>query len=264
MKILVAFTLALCSQVALAACPKHQFTDPEKLVLNGDSVLIVTHASMFYDARLSSKRGIDEAVSFARNGKIPIVYLQDGSPEADYFMNDCNPDYWIYSEAGELKFDVKASHVYIVGGHLEKCMYTTVHDLLDSWAKQSMKNVTLTYFMDGIYSNGELVEKSDPFYGDFEIFMRAATHGRPGGVYWPKLNLLETMGIINKEENELGYLKKALPDYERIMPPGYRVELQMNNSVVKVLQPGPGWYPPTLKFRFVDSSFNLVTPRILK
>ena len=108
------------------------------------------------------------------------------------------------------------------------------------------------------------MEKSDPFYGDFETFMRAVTRGRQSGEYWPKLNLLETMGVINKEGDELQYLIKALPEYEKIMPAGYRVELQMNNSVVKVLQPAPGWHPPTLRFRFVDSSLQVVTPRTLK
>lgn len=264
MKFLVALMLALSSQLALAVCPPHALTDPDKVVLNGDSVMLVTHASMFYDARLSSKRGIDEAVKFAKSSKIPVVYLKDGSPEADYFMNDCSPDYWVYSENGELKFDVKPTQVYIVGGHLEKCMYTTVKDLLTSWAKQPARNLTLTYFMDGIYSNGEMVRKKDPYYADFEIFMRAATRGRPGGEYWPKLNLLETMGVINKEEHELEFLMDAVPEFEKIMPPGYRVELQMNNSVVKVLQAAPGWHPPTLRFRFVDSALKMATPKTLK
>ncbi len=264
MKYLAALALALCSQPGFASCPQHLLTEPDKVILNGDSVLIVTHASMFYDARLSSKRGVDEAVKYAKSSNIPVVYLQDGSPDSDYFMNDCSPDYWVYSENGELSFDIKPTQVYIVGGHLEKCMYTTVKDLLTSWAKQPAKDLTLTYFMDGIYSNGELVRKTDPYYRDFEIFMRAATRGRPGGEYWPKLNLLETMGVINKEEHELEFLMDAVPEFEKIMPPGYRVELQMNNSVVKVLQPAPGWHPPTLRFRFVDSALKMVSPRTLK
>lgn len=264
MKFFAALALALCSRLALASCPPHPLTEPGKINLEGDSVLIVTHASRFYDARLSSKRGIDEAVKFAKASKIPVIYLQDGSPEADYYMEDCSPDYWVFSENGEISFEVKPTQVYIAGGHLEKCMYTTVKDLLTSWAKQPAKNLTLTYFMDAVYSNGEMVRKTDPYYRDFEIFMRAATRGRPGGDYWPKLNLLETMGVINKEEHELEFLSDAVPEFEKIMPPGYRVELQMNNSVLKVLQAAPGWHPPILKFRFVDSALKMASPRILK
>lgn len=256
-KTLLAFSLAILSGVAFASCPEHRFSDPSKVVVKGDSVLIVTHASANFDARFSSKRGLDEATSFAKRNNIPIIYLQDDSPNRDYFMDECNPDYWVYSEGGELSFEVTPSHVYIAGGHLEKCLSVTLHDILYSWARQPPRNLTMTFLMDAIYSNGELIDESDPFYPDFAIFMRAVTYGRPGGEHWPKLNLLETTGVINKEEHELEYLKSALPHFERTLPPGYRVELQMNDSVIKVLQPAAGWYPPTLKFHFVDSALNL-------
>jgi hypothetical protein len=257
MKFLIALAFALVSAAVFASCPEHNFTDPSNVLLNGDSVLIVTHASANYDARFSSKRGLDEATGFAKRKGIPIIYLQDDSPNRDYFMGECDPAYWVFSEGGELSFEVRPSHVYVAGGHLEKCLSVTVHDILNSWARQPMRNLTLTYLMDGIYSNGKLVEESDAFYGDFEVFMRTITYGRPGGEHWPKLNLLETMGIINKEEHELEFLKKALPHYEKTLPPGYRVELQLNDSVVKVLQSAPGWHPPTLKFHFVDSALKL-------
>ncbi len=257
MKTFIAFVLSLISGVVLASCPEHKFTEPHDILLNGGSVLIVTHASANFDARFSSKRGLDEATTFAKNKGIPIIYLQDDSPNRDYFMDECSPKYWAYSEGGELSFEVTPSHVYVAGGHLEKCLSVTVHDILYSWAKQPKRNLTLTYLMDGIYSNGKLVEESDGFYGDFEIFMRAVTYGRPGGEHWPKLNLLETMGVINKEEHEFEFLQKTLPHYERTLPPDYRVELQLNDSVAKVLQPGSGWHPPTLKFHFVDSALKL-------
>lgn len=257
MKSMLALALMLFSGTAFAYCPEYKFTDPAKIKLKEDSVLIVTHASANFDARFSSKRGLDEATTFAKNMGIPIIYLHDDGPNRDYFMDECTPKYWVYSEGGELSFEVTPSHVYVAGGHLEKCLSVTLHDILYSWAKQPKRNLTLTFLMDAIYSNGKLVEESDPFYRDFEIFMRAATYGRPGGEHWPKLNLLETMGVINKEEHELEYLKNALPHYERTMPPGYRVELQLNDSVVKVLQPAPGWSPPTLKFHFVDSALKL-------
>lgn len=253
----IALALCLLSGAALAACPPPVFTKPRDISLTTDSVLIVTHASAQFDPRFSSKRGLNEATTYARHKKIPIIYLHDDGPQQDYFMDECDPKYWVQSEEGELPFDVTPSHVYVAGGHLEKCLSTTVHDILYSWAKQPKRDLTLTYLMDAIYSNGKLVEPSDPFFRDFEVFMRAATYGRPGGERWPKLNLLETMGVINKEEHELEYLKKALPHYARTMPPGYRVELQLNDSVVKVLQPGPGWHPPTLKFHFVDSALKL-------
>ena len=79
------------------------------------------------------------------------------------------------------------------------------------------------------------VEPGDPFYDDFQRFMGIVTYGRAAGEHWPKLNLLETMGVIISESHELEYLKKILPPYARSLP-DYRVELQLNDSVVKVLQ----------------------------
>ena len=78
-------------------------------------------------------------------------------------------------------------------------------------------------------------------------FMRETT-------YWPKLCLLETMGIIRDEEHELNYLKQVLPRWDTTFPDTYRVDLQMNRSVKKVLRPAAGWHPPTLSFTFVDSA----------
>jgi hypothetical protein len=216
--------------------------------------MIVTHATSSHDARFSTKRGVDEAVRFAKFHGIPVVYLQDDSPPQYYFMEDCQPDYWVYSEGGELGFEVAPSHVYVVGGHLEICLAVTLNEILYAWAKQPVRTRTITFFMDGIYSNGKAVEESDPFYDDFRRFMGVVSYGRPGGEHWPKLNLLETMGVIVREDHELGYLKKVLPQYGRTMPKDYRVEIQLNDSVAKVLQPAPGWHPPTLRFHFVDSA----------
>jgi hypothetical protein len=115
--------------------------------------------------------------------------------------------------------------------------------------------------MDAIYSNGKLVEPGAPFYDDFQRFMGVVTYGRPGGEHWPKLNLLETMGVIVREDHEMEFLKQALPRWDTTFPASYRVELQLNDSVKKVLRPATGWHPPTLLFHFVDSALNFTQPR---
>lgn len=248
------------SCLAWPACPPHKLTEPEQVRLNGDAVLIVTHATSTHDARFSAKRGVDEAVRFAKRSRIPVVYLQDDTPEQFYFMEDCEPDYWVFSAGGEIKFDVPPAHVYIVGGHLELCLSATLHDVMYKWSRMAPRNLTVTYFMDAIYSNGKLVEPTEPYYRDFEKFMGVVAYRRPGGEHWPKLTLLETLGVIVREEHELEYLKKTLPRWDRTFPPSYRVELQLNDSVRKVLRPAPGWHPPTLLFRFIDSAINLADP----
>ena len=224
--------------------------------------MIVVHQSSTYDARFATKRGVDEAVRFAKSRKIPVIYLQDDTPDEFYFMEDCHPDHWVFSQGGEISFELTASHVYIVGGHLELCMSAALHDIIFQWSKRAPRNFTVTYLMDAIYSNGKMIEPGDPFFADFERFMGIVTYGRPGGEHWPKLSLLETMGIIQREDHELEYIKRILPRWDRTFPKNYRVTVQMNDSVKKVLRTAPGWNPPTVLFRFVDSALNLSEPRM--
>ncbi len=249
------FCVRCCS--AVAACPPRPFTDPSQVRIKGDSVLIVVHASSKYDARLASKRGIDEAVQFAKGKGIPVVFLEDESPEKFHFTDDCNPDYWVFSEGGEVTFEVPARHLYIAGGHLELCLSVALHSILNQWARQPSRDATVTYLMDAIYSNGEDVEATDPFYGDFWRFMGVVTYGRPAGEYWPKLTLLETMGAIGRENQQMGYLQRVLPRWDRTFSDQYQVELELAGWGARVLRPAPGWRPPRLLFEFVDSAMDL-------
>ncbi|HLA33582.1 MAG TPA: hypothetical protein VJ001_01810 [Rhodocyclaceae bacterium] len=245
---------------AWSACPPHTVADSSRVKFDSDAVLIVTHASSTYDARYSTKRGVDEAVRFAKSQRIPVVYLQDDTPDRYYFMEDCNPDYWLHSQGGEIDFEVTPTQVYIVGGHLEMCLSETLYGVLRSWAKKTPRNLTITYFMDAVYSNGKEIDPADPFYPDFVRFMDIVTYGRPGGEHWPKLTLLETMGVIVNEDHELDYIKQILPRWGGSFLDNYRVVVQMNDSVKKVIQSASGWRPPTLRFHFIDSALNLTTP----
>lgn len=257
---LLLFLLASYASLTWSACRQHELTKPEQVKLNGDSVMIVVHQSATYDARFSTKRGVDEAVKFAKGRKIPVIYLQDETPDEFYFMADCHPDYWVFSAGGEISFDVAPTHLYIVGGHLELCMSAALHDIILQWSRRPPQNRTITYFMDAVYSNGKLIEPTDAYYRDFTRFMDIVTYGRPGGEHWPKLSLLETMGIIIREDHEFEYIKKILPRWDRTFPDSYRVEVQVNDSVRKVLRPAAGWKPPTILFHFLNSALSLTSP----
>lgn len=257
MKLFVVLALALFSEAALAACHDPQYTDPSKVILNSDAVLIVTHASATYDTRLSSKRGVDEAVSFARKKGIPVIYLQDKTPEDKYFTADCSPEYRVFSQRGELPFEVKASNVYVVGGHLEQCLNQTIEGVISSWARQRVRNLTLTFLMDGIYSTGELVEESDPYYKDFNQLKRTIAYRRTDADPMPKFTLLETLGVIDQEDNEIDFLTRALPNNGEVLTSAYQVELSLNNSLVKQIQSDQGKPTARIRFNFVDSAARL-------
>lgn len=257
MKFYLILLLSLLSGLAHASCHKPIFSSPDQIDLKSDSVLIVTHATTVFDPRFTSKRGVDEAISYARVKGIPVIYLQDNSPEQSYFMGECKPDYRAFSADGEVTFEISPSNVYVVGGHLEQCLYNTVSDVLSSWAKQSSRNLTVTYLMDGIYSNGDLIRDTDYYQRDFGLFMRALTHRLTEDDPWPKITLLESLGLINQEENEIEYLKRTLPDIGSILPDDYRVELKLNDAPAVQLQEAAEDIAPTLQFKFVDTVSRL-------
>lgn len=252
--------LALVSSIASAVCPERMLTPPSGVALNSDSVLIVVHASSMYDARLATKYGVDAAVAFAKTRGMPVIYLQDGSPEQLYFMDDCAPDHWVHSEGGEVRFDVLPRHVYLAGGHLEICLSMALHQILEQWGRRPLAHRSVTFLMDAIYSNGREVESTDPYYSDFFRFINVIAYGRPGSEQWPKLSLLETLGTMAYDDMRWQYLQRILPHWERSIPEGYRVEFGLNGWSPRQLQRGAGWNPPVLSFRFVDSAVTLSMP----
>lgn len=258
-RILAAIALWLGAAAATASpCPPHAMTPPSEVRLRGDTVLIVTHATAFHDARYSTKHGVDEAVRYAKSHRIPVVYLQDDESPELYFMEDCQPDYWVRSQDGEVRFDIPATHVIVAGGHLELCLATTLNDVLDRWSAQPPKRRrTMTFLMDAIYSNGRLVDESDPYFADLQRFMNIVTYGRPGGETWPKLNLLETLGVIGRLQREREYLRRVLPHWERATPASVRVKVQLNGTTKDVLRQGDSAMGPSLVFHFVDTAGEL-------
>ena len=257
MRTLLFVLFALWAGLAHAYCPARTLGTADEVRADQDSLLILTHASTRYDARLATKSGVDQATQFARRHGIPMVYLQDDAAEADYFTEDCAPEYWLQSASGELGFEVQSSHVYVAGGHLEQCLLTTVSEVMASWAGQEKRDLSLTYLMDAIYSSGELVKDSDDYYPDYSMFMRVLNYGRAEDAPWPKITLLETAGLIRQEDRMADYLKRALPDFASGFSRGYRVELYLNDDEVAVLQDPPLWESPVLQIRFVDSALRL-------
>jgi hypothetical protein len=257
LRLAVLLVVALASLDAIAsACPPQPFTAPSDVRLRGDTVLIVTHATAYHDARYATKPGVDEAVRYAKAHRIPVVYLQDdGAPDLD-FAAECAPDYRVRAPDGEVRFDIPATHVIVVGGHLELCLATTMNDVLDRWSRQPPARRTMTFVMDAIYSNGRLVDEGDPYFADLQRFMNIVTYGRPGGETWPKLTLLETMGVIGRAQREREYVRRILPHWERSMPADVRVKLKLAGTEKEILRKGGGG-APSLVFQLIDTASAL-------
>jgi hypothetical protein len=257
LKALLAALLVSAGAAAQAACDPRPVSASHQIRTGGHAVLLVTHASTAFDPRMSTKTGLDAVIRHARQHAIPTIYLKDDEPGLRYFMDDCAPDHWAESEDGEVRFSVQAHHVLLAGGHLELCLARTMHDILEQWATQPPRNLRMTLLMDAIYSNGKAVDPQDEYYEKLERFLGTVTHGRPGGEAWPKLTLLETMGVIARHRQQRDYLRRVLPHYARTMPRAYRVEMQVNDEQPETLVRGAGSGSPTLSFHFVDSALTL-------
>lgn len=257
-RLLSSLLLSACLLFAVPqvfACQTHGYATADAIHLHGQALMIVTHATSTHDARFASKRGTDEAIRFAREHGIPRVYLGDDTPERYYYMDDCDPDYWFRSQGGELDFEIRPAQVYLIGGHLELCLNTTMNAVLYSWSRQRPRDLTLTIFMDAVYSNGRSITPEMPYYPAMQKAMSVIMHGRPMGEHWGKISLLATMGIIDREDWQIDYLKSVLPRYDTTLP-DYRVELQINDDRPLQLQAGRERKAPTLRLRFVDSSLT--------
>ena len=242
-----------------ASCPTPTWTASNQVKLNEGPVMIVTHPSTQWDGRFVSKLGMDAAVAFAKQQKVPVIYLQDSAPSNNqtYFFSDCNPTYWVSSSGGEFNFNVPSRHVLSVGGHWEMCQKTTLKDLFyNNWSKVTEGNLRLTQIMDGIYSYPtDYMYSSDPYYKDLTAFLKIVTYGRPSNWPFPKTSLLENMGIINDSQLQIQYLKRNLPPYQQINPK-YTVELVINGKQVEVLRQGTGANPPTLTLEFYNTAYR--------
>jgi hypothetical protein len=133
-----------------------------------------------------------------------------------------------------------------------------VQDILASWSRHPAMRLKLTFLMDGIYSDGSAIRKSDPFYEPARRFMDIVAYGRGGPAPWSKLTLLETLGIIGSDERRYEYLQRILPAFEQTLSSAYRIELQLNEGPVRVLRRGAAGSTMALQFRFVDSAADLM------
>lgn len=258
MRRLLLLLSSLLSAAGHAACPPTEPGPASQVRLQGNAALIVTHATTVHDPRLATKAGVDAAVAAARKARMPVVYLQDDSPPETYFADDCSPDFRVGSEGGELGFAVPDDTVASVGGHLEMCLSVSWHEILLQWSRRPPRNHTLVAYMDAIYSNAKGIDESAPYFEALGRFMNVVTYGRPGGEQWPKLSLLETLGVIIDPAAQLDYLVSVLPNWARTLPPEYRVELRLNGELARVLRGATGRGAPTLTFDFRDSALEAV------
>jgi hypothetical protein len=159
MKLFVAlFVLFHLSTIdARANCRRIFYGAPENTTVSSSAVLMITHATrMPFDPSAVAKNGMNAAYRFARRYSLPIVALASGSDGSGYYFDDCHPDYFMQSSAGEFSFNLDSSHIFFAGGNFELCLSRTVKDVLKSFKNRieegaSKQDLVLSFVTNGIY-----------------------------------------------------------------------------------------------------------------
>jgi hypothetical protein len=81
--------------------------------------LLVVHASTEFDKNMVAKQGIDKLIKTFKSKKLPVIYLVSDLSEtgqARWYTDDRNPDFVIYSTAGEHNLPLSNADITVVGG----------------------------------------------------------------------------------------------------------------------------------------------------
>lgn len=253
MKFLLSLMMAALSGMAVASCPEQPFSRPVDKGLITPSALLVTHASRVFDPLYASKRGIDRATRIGKSNHIPVIFLQNDDVPESYFADDCHPDLRLHSEYGELGMVIDASEIFLAGGHLEQCLNTTIRDILTAWTLHPKHDLALSYLMDAIYSNGDLVQEGDPYKKNFELVRNALQFPSDHeNAPEPKITLLTAMNLIEGREEKFSYLTRLLSGYKFLLPESTRIVIEYAGQQ-KIIGDTRTKPMRTLAFRFLET-----------
>ena len=239
------------TRVEAFGCPAMQFSTASQILENKKTLVLVTHPSSEFDASKAAKSGIDKLVAFAKGQSFTTIYLQNNSFSETY-PDDCRPNHWVYSAAGESNFQVKATEVYFVGGFWELCQDSTLSDVLRSWADFEPPTIRIIQVMDAIYVSGNEVYPWDEFYSRYKSLLD--TKPKPKLPDLPTANLSELLGIMKNEAQQIDFLLRRLPNFG-YLPDDYSIELYFKNRFVRTLRNSKNSLSQKrLEIRFVDTA----------
>jgi hypothetical protein len=222
---------------------KKEFTEPAKLEVNGDKVLIVTHVCSVWDEKCTTKGANDSVIKFAKDNKIPIIYLQHEFDDKAYFCDDKKPNFFAYSSGGEFSFSVKPKSVISTGGYSSYCHRNTMRDLLAQWAKRQ-ESGDVCQVTPAIYES----IRSDLLPQAIQDKARLTVYKKYDSATVP---LSELLDLFENDEARLEYLKGRVLDYvAKNVDIDFKIAIKYRGKDL-VVQEGKGSPPFKLTYRFV-------------
>ncbi len=232
---LITTSLILVGSIAHAnrvnGCPTAKFANPSEISSAGSSTILITHPSSDFDFSLSAKDGVDRLTKLPKTLGATSIFLQN-SNFSNVYTSNCEPDFWVYSQAGEFSFRLTSETVYFGGGYWEACQDSTFSDVLRSWAVFRPKVARLIQVMDAIYVSGTYIYPWDEFYYRYQTLLDGKPSVFPNS---PTVTLSELMGVMLNDEQRIEMLSRNLPNFGYI-PADVEIQLFYNGTFVKQLQ----------------------------
>ncbi len=228
---------------------KLEFAKPASIKIDSDRVLIVTHACSVWDEKCTTKSANDITIKWAKENKIPVIYLQDDFDQKTYFCEDRKPNFFAKSNLGEFSFAVKPTQVLTTGGYSSYCQRETMRDLLKRWsARQESADVCQVTTAIYEYTYSELLP-SDIRTKASDVLIKK--HGVS------TVPFSDVLDLFDSDESRIAYLKTRVEDYingnkyknDKVMT-DFRIVVKYRGKEV-VVQEGKGNPPFNLTYRFV-------------
>lgn len=179
---------------------KPRFSLDQLSLVENQHILIVTHATEFFDTGKSAAEGIDRIVQQFKDLGRPVIYLVSDQSDEGYrqwYTRDRAPDFEIFSEGGEHNIPLAASEVTIVGGFfgstdtLNGCHALSMKDAIRMHFQTAKTPLTIhvplsatyfydewTYQRDYILKNGKpLLNSNIPYPFASMYFLREGNDG---------------------------------------------------------------------------------------
>ncbi len=125
----------------------------QQLILSGDQVLVVTHASQLFDKEARTKSGLDQIIEHFTQQQWPVAFVMSDDQLYDFswFSHNRSPTLAIFSRDGEHHLKLAAKKVYLAGGYFSLCLNRTLNQIANGGAAKIKIYLPMNAIYEDVY-----------------------------------------------------------------------------------------------------------------